>query len=396
MKPCRILFFALVLSVTSCKKENDDLKKTEVVYDNGPTDSLKINQIQIIASHNSYHLHTDSAVYVFLERLDSMGALPAQYAPVGIDYAHLPLAEQMSDYNIRGLELDIYNDPQGGHFYKRAGYMFTGRLTDSNIPELNEPGFKLIHIPDFDFNSTNISFKSALQDIRNWSLSHPNHLPIFINIETKEDGVADVISFSGLVHPIPFDASAADKIDEEIKSVFGDDLARVITPDDIRGNFTTLEAAALAGNWPQLAQARGKVAFIMEGAAMNEYKAGHPSLQGRACFVYSNPGTPEAAFVILNSSVGDFAEIQQRVGQGYMVRTRTDSDTKEARTGDYTNMNAAFNSGAQIISTDYYRPDPRAGDGVWTDFTVRFPGGELARINAISAPTQTNLGVIKE
>ncbi|MBS1613086.1 MAG: hypothetical protein JST49_09720, partial [Bacteroidetes bacterium] len=50
----------------------------------------------------------------------------------------------------------------------------------------------------------------------------------------------------------------------------------------------------------------------------------------------------------------------------------------------------------QITSTDYYRPDPRAGDGTWTNFTVRFPGGELARINAISAAGQTNLGVIKE
>lgn len=396
MKPYHALVFTFIFLATACKKDDNDFKKNEVVYDNGPTDSLRINQIQIIASHNSYHLKTDSAVFAFLERLDSLGALPAQYDPVGIDYWHLPLAEQMSSYNVRGLELDIYNDPQGGHFYNRAGYTFTGRYAESNIQELNEPGFKIIHIPDFDFNTTNYSFKSALQDVRNWSLSHPNHLPIFINIETKEDAVSDVLSISNLVVPIPFDADATDKLDAEIKSVFGENLDNVITPDDVRGNFATLEAAALAGNWPKLAEARGKVIFILEGAAENEYKAGHPSLQGRAVFVYSNPGTPEAAFVILNSPVGDFSEIQQRVGQGYIVRTRADSNTDEARTGDYTNMNAAFNSWAQIVSTDYYRPDPRAGDGTWTNFTVRFPAGELARINGISASTQTTLGVIKE
>lgn len=396
MKPYHALFFACIVLMGSCKKEDNEQKKTEVVYDNGPTDSLRINQIQIIASHNSYHLKTDSAVFVFLERLDSLGALPAQYDPVGIDYWHLPLAEQMGNYNVRGLELDIYNDPQGGHFYNRAGYTFSGRLAESHIPELNEPGFKIIHIPDFDFNTTNYSFKSALQDVRNWSLAHPNHLPIFINIETKEDAVSDVLSISNLVVPIPFDADAADKLDEEIKSVFGEGLDKVITPDDIRGNYATLEAAALAGNWPKLAEARGKVVFILEGAAENEYKAGYPSLQGRAAFVYSNPGTPEAAFVILNSPVGSFNQIQQRVGQGYIVRTRADSNTDEARSGDYTNMHAAFNSWAQIVSTDYYRPDPRAGDGTWTDFTVRFSGGELARINGISAAAQTNLGVIKE
>lgn len=49
-------------------------------------------------------------------------------------------------------------------------------------------------------------------------------------------------------------------------------------------------------------------------------------------------------------------------------------------------MNAAFASGAQIISTDYYRPDPRyLTDTAWTDFTVQFPNNELARINDISA-----------
>lgn len=396
MKFSYALLFAALL-IGSCKKEDNEQKKQEVVYDNGPTDSLRINEIQIIASHNSYHLKTDSAVFAFLLRLDSLGAVPPAYAPVGIDYGHLPLAEQMSNYNVRGLELDIYSDPIGGNFYNRTGYMFTGREVASNIPELNEPGFKLIHIPDFDFNSTNISFKGALQDVRNWSMAHPNHLPIFINIETKEDDVADVLSgLPNLTQALPFDDAAADALDGEIKSVFGDELDRVITPDDIRGNFNTLEAAALAGNWPQLAQARGKVIFILEGAGESEYKSGHPSLQGRACFVYSNPGTPEAAFVILNNPVGDFAEIQQRVGQGYIVRSRSDSGTEEARSGDYTNMNASFNSGAHITSTDYYRPDPRAGDGKWTNFQVKFPNGEVARINPVSAAAKQNLGTIKE
>ena len=78
MKPCHALFLALLLFATACKKDNE-LKKTDVVYDNGPTDNLKINQIQIIASHNSYHLKPDSLVYRFLERLDSLGSLPRNF-----------------------------------------------------------------------------------------------------------------------------------------------------------------------------------------------------------------------------------------------------------------------------------------------------------------------------
>lgn len=395
MKSYHLLLLSLLL-IAACKKDND-AKAKEALYDNGPTDSLRINQIQVIASHNSYHLKTDSAVFRLLVRLDSAGLLPAQYNPIGIDYTHLPLAEQMSNYNVRGLELDIYNDPQGGQYYNRGGYTLTSRPGASNIPELKEPGFKLIHIIDFDFNSTNISFKSALQDVRNWSLAHPNHLPIFINVETKEDAVADIVtSVPTLVKAIPYDASAVDNIDAEIRDVFGNDLDKVITPDDVRGNYSTLEQAALAGNWPQLAQARGKVIFIMEGAAENEYKAGHPSLQGRAMFVYSDPGTPEAAFVILNNPVSGFNQIKQRVAQGYIVRTRADSNTDQARSGDYTDMNASFDSWAQIVSTDYYKPDDRAGTQGWTDFQVRFPNGELARINGISAAQKVNLGTIKE
>ena len=59
-------------------------------------------------------------------------------------------------------------------------------------------------------------------------------------------------------------------------------------------------------------------------------------------------------------------------------------------------MNNAFESGAQIISTDYYKADSRAGTTGWTDYHVQFPNGELARINAFSAADKLTLGVIKE
>ena len=78
------------------------------------------------------------------------------------------------------------------------------------------------------------------------------------------------------------------------------------------------------------------------------------------------------------------------------VRTRADDGTDEAREGNYTDMYNSFASGAQIISTDYYRADPRAGTTGWTDYRVRFPNGELARIDSVSAADKLNLGNIKE
>ena len=385
------------LMIAACKKETRN-KNIPIVYDNGPTDSLKLNQIQIIASHNSYHLKTDSAIFAWMSTADSLGILPSQYSPTGIDYTHLPIEQQCNDYNVRGLEIDFYNDPLGGQFYYRKGYSLLG-LSDkieSHIEALKQPGFKVVHIPDFDFNTNYITFKDALRTVFNWSVSHPNHLPIFINIETKEDTVGgNLPSLQELTVAVPYDADACDKIDEEIKSVFGEALNKVITPDKVRGSYPTLEAAALAGNWPALSEARNKVVFIMQGSAGNLYKVGHSSLQGRAMFVYSSPGTPEAAFVIMNNS-SQLTQIQNLVSQGYIVRTRADDGTTQARVGDYTDMNNAFASGAQIISTDYYKADARAGTTGWTDYHVHFPNHELARIDSFSAPGKTNLGTIKE
>ncbi|HLP19065.1 MAG TPA: Ca2+-dependent phosphoinositide-specific phospholipase C [Chitinophagales bacterium] len=396
MKSYVMAFACCLLFVASCKKETKGKDGPEV-FDNGPTDSLKMNQVQIIASHNSYHLKTNDSIFNWMTNASALGLLPEQYNPRGIDYWHVPIEQQFDDYNVRGLELDIYNDPQGGNFYYRQGMSMVGLDNDSRVDILREPGFKIVHIPDFDFNTNYYTFKQALTTVYNWSVAHPNHLPIFINVETKNETVGDVLpSLPGMTLSIPFDASACDKMDEEIKSVFGELLDKVVTPDDVRGSYPTLEAAVLAGNWPTLAQARNKVVFIMQGGAESLYKAGHPSLQNRAMFVYSDPGTPEAAFVILNSPNNDKPEIITRVQQGYIVRTRADSGTDEAREGDYTDMNNSFESGAQIISTDYYRPDPRAGTPGWTDFKVQFPNGELARINQVSASSQTNLGLIKE
>ena len=89
----------------------------------------------------------------------------------------------------------------------------------------------------------------------------------------------------------------------------------------------------------------------------------------------------DAAFTVVNDPVADGALIQELVEQGYLVRTRTDADTAEARTGDTTRREAAFASGAQIVSTDYEREDPR-----FPGFVVALPGGGPARCNPVNAP----------
>jgi Phosphoinositide phospholipase C, Ca2+-dependent len=70
------------------------------------------------------------------------------------------------------------------------------------------------------------------------------------------------------------------------------------------------------------------------------------------------------------------------VRKGYLVRTRTDADTKQARTNDTTRRELALASGAQLLSTDYPTSEPSQ----WTAYSVSLPGGAVARCNPVDAP----------
>ncbi len=77
---------------------------------------------------------------------------------------------------------------------------------------------------------------------------------------------------------------------------------------------------------------------------------------------------------------GTEEEIAALVGQGYMVRTRTDADTKEGRSGSRVRRDHAMASGAQILSTDY----PKAEPAKWTGYSVSFADGAMARCNPVA------------
>jgi hypothetical protein len=126
---------------------------------------------------------------------------------------------------------------------------------------------------------------------------------------------------------------------------------------------------------------RGKVLFIMEGCAVPLYT--RPMLERRVSFIYGKAGRDDTAFLLMNDPHRD--EITKRVNQGYFVRTRADADTRQARDGSTARRDAALQSGAQIVSTDYYRPDLRGGKETgWTDYHVRLPGGGPVRMNPVN------------
>jgi hypothetical protein len=228
-----------------------------------------------------------------------------------------------------------------------------------------------------DVRSTCMTFVACLTDVRVWSKQHPQHLPIFILVETKEGKPREL---PNAVTPESFTPPVFDALDKEIRSVFRP--GEMITPDDVRGNAATLVEAVHAGKWPTLAEARGKVIFLLDQRHVESvYTEGHPSLRGRVLFTNAIPGAPDAAFTEQND--GSREEIDALVKQGYLVRTRTDEGTEQARTNDTTRRDLALSTGAQMISTDY----PPSETSRWTRYVVSFQNGLVARCNPVTKPT---------
>lgn len=311
----------------------------------------QVNNIQVVGSHNSYKMRMDTLIWQGLFMEDSLQAMQ-------LDYGHISLTEQL-DLGLRSLEIDVYHDPEGGKFKHPFGLkmieMQGGQAKPFDTLVMESPGLKVLHNHDFDFRSNCGTFRICLEEIKSWSINNHDHYPIIITLNTKEE----FIDRPGFTKPFLFSEGALDTIDMEILSVFEEN--QLIRPDDIRGDSETLEKAILTKGWGDLEKAKGKLIFVLDqnNEIMDRYIKNHPSLKERVMFVNAPVGTAEAAFLILNDPIEDFDLIQKRVKEGYLVRTRADAGTWEARKNDKSRFEKAKASGAHVISTDYYLPEEK-------------------------------------
>lgn len=377
------------------------------------TPQPRLNQIQVIGTHNSYSQPADPRVFSVMKpmlqpMLDRIfSSLPAEAMAVlrdehpnaifedlqsGLEYIHPPIEAQLRA-GLRSLEFDLNVDHEGGRFSNPLPYRILREQGAKDLAPLydqalGQPGLKVMHAVDVDFRSHCPTFRLCLQQVRAWSDANPGHSPVFILLEPKFQSLAAFAP--GATRLDPFDARAFAEMDASIAEIIGRE--RVITPDDVRGDHPTLEAAALDGGWPTLEAARGKIVFLMIVPGLNlatfaPYMEGHPNLEGRMAFVQGRPGMPHAAFVMIDNVLTHGEEIRDLVSRGYLVRTRSDIDTGEARINDVTRRDAALASGAQIISTDY----PFAPNIFANDYVVKpFPGG--SRANPVSSPRSPEAG----
>jgi len=306
-------------------------------------DDFRLDQVRIEGSHNSYRPLPSP---VAQERIKT--ALPKLWP--ALQYGHPPLESQLA-LGLRQLEIDVAPDPQGGLY--AAPYA-------AAAPEVKAlmaaPGAKVLHIAGIDTEVHCLTFRTCLGTLAHWSDHHPGHEPVVILVNSVDP---EIIPGVWSV-PAKFDQASIDALDRDIAEVIGRD--RVVAPDDVRGSHASLRGAVLARAWPKIGAIRGKFLFVLDGsdAHLSFLRAGHPSLRGRLLFGWFGEDEDEAAFFNLQDPLADYSRIRALVEKGFIVRTRADADLVEARAHDGRRMKAALTSGAQVISTDFYRgaPDP--------------------------------------
>lgn len=333
---------------------------------------VRMNDIQVIGTHNSYHLEASPAESA-IRRHAGVDDSP-------VAYSHAPLEQQLATQGVRQLELDLFADPEGGRFAAPRLRDLAGE--EPYDPAMREPGTKVLHIQDYDYRSNCLTLVSCLRQVRAWSRANRGHVPLGIVLDLKDRRLPPVLPSTV---PLAWTAARMDGLDREIRSVFR--RRELLMPDDVRGNRRSLRIAVRRDGWPALARTRGKVMFVMANREpyRSRYLAGHPSLRNRVLFTNSKPTRPDAAFIEANDPRGAGARrIRRLVRRGFLVRTRADADTVEARIDDTARARRALASGAQWVSTDYPAPGMAAPFG--SQYVVQLPGGAVARCNPITAP----------
>lgn len=336
---------------------------------------VRMNEIQFMGAHNGYHREMQG-----VELKEAIGIDPG-YPSWGL-YSHASIPDLLGRQNLRHVELDLLPDPDGGLYQhplarQRAGL---GPIED---PDMHQPGMKVLHVADQDYNTTCRTFVRCMEQVRDWSHANPGHVPILLQLELKQtDDRWEALG--GAVSP-PWDSRLLDAIDTEIRSVFTEE--ELLTADDIRRPGMTLEQSVLTYGWPKLSWARGKVMFFFDngGDIRTMYLDGHPSLRGRAVFTRGPVGEPDAAITQVNDPRGaGQATIKDLVSRGYMVRTRSDEPLSTVKNEELSRLQIALDSGAQLITTDF--PTVGMAARYDSDFVAELPGGRPVRCNQLNAP----------
>lgn len=285
----------------------------EAALENG----LKYNEIAVLATHNSYQRLVTETTREF--------QLPFKIMSFGIktfnknSFLNDTLTTQF-EKGIRSIELDI----------------------EARV-EKGETTFTVMHKPVFDSATTCFDFAGALDEIIMWSNNNPNHLPISILVEPKQDvAPVDGLSILSIEHTDAFDALLREKL--------GDKL---ITPADMLKDYATFEEMRANDDWMQVKDMLGKVVVILhENKMTDDYVEKDRTLRTQAMFpsLLYKQRNRDYACIILDNEPDKTVERKDEFQEGnFLIRTRADHYPKSSdERYEFTKQ-----CGANIITTDF-------------------------------------------
>lgn len=281
------------------------------------TDEVRINEIAVIGTHNSYQLLTYTPRRIISKILKHTHIVKIRDKS---DFEMDTLTEQL-EQGVRNLEIDI-----------------------ETVDDNGSVSFIVTHDPLIDNVSSCHDFSKCLEEIALWSDHNPGHIPVYLLIEPKGD-VPEIKNMKN------FSAEYALEFDKVIREVLGD---RLLTPDDAMGEYESFGEMRKADGWPTLKESAGKIIVILHPCSITEdYINTDPSIRTQAMFPalrFGDADRPCTSFILENNPSdavknNTIAVDEKRI----MVRTRADDypDFSEER---YAATDVCR---SHIITTDY-------------------------------------------
>lgn len=291
-------------------------------------DVLRLHHAQVKGTHNSYHLE------------------PALPFDPSHEYSHAPLAEQLDAQGVRAFELDVHREVDGT--------------------------LEVYHIIGIDAVTTCDTLEACLLQIKSWSDAQPDHLPVVVWLELKDDTGGQ-----------PLDTpEALQLLDDVVTGVFPP--AQLLTPDDVQGEHPTLRARLQAEGWPTLGELRGQVlvTILDTDEPAEVYTSGYTTLAGRPLFVRADSDQLELPWAaIAKLGRGETDAIATAHAGNLIIATNVcgaaDSDEE-----CFAARQQAMDAGIHMLKDDFPAPVPERA--YWLDF----PDGTPARCNPVTAPPE--------
>jgi hypothetical protein len=288
-------------------------------------EQIQINQLRYLCTHNSYKQGLHNPAKFFYNYI-----IPYAIGKKS-NYGYDNITQQLN-IGIRGFEFDLYY-----------------------AENEDEYRFECYHNSWLETNSSVVDFEKGLEEIKMWSEYNPNHMPIFITIEPKDNVPLDKAKGLGKVE--------LETLDDLILEYFPD---KVITYSQMLNGFGDFQEMREANGYIKLEDCIGKFVFLLHEYENFEEYIDIPAENRVMIPLVWASSLKENKYLDLTCFAQDHdynhpEKLDPLIEENYIVRTRLDIYPKY----EFETTEARLDTGAQLVCTDY----PPSYEHIYKEYT---------------------------